>query len=86
MSDDPLIPVFMPALVVLLAHDERAKGTPLTRDEVLAIRDRGVCIMLPQSMAVEMADKRGYDDIDPKFAWEQWQEVRVTLPENQADA
>ena len=46
MSDDPLIPVFVPALVVLLANEERAKGTALTRDEVLAIRDRGACVML----------------------------------------
>ncbi len=86
MSHDPLIPVFIPALVVLLAHEERVKGTPLTRDEVLAIRDRGVCMMLRQSMAVEMATKRGYDDIDPEFAWDAWQEVRSTLTGKQTDA
>lgn len=86
MNDDPLIPVFIPALVVLLAHDEREKGSPLTRDEVIAIRDRGVCMMLKQSMAIEMGEKRGYHDINPEFAWEEWQVVRSTLPENQDPA
>jgi hypothetical protein len=32
---------------------------------------------------MQMAAKRGYDDIDPEFAWENWQAVRHTLPENQ---
>jgi hypothetical protein len=77
------MPVFMPPLVVLLAHDERAKGAPLTREEVLAIRDRGVCVMLRQSMAIEIASQRGYDDINPESAWEDWQAVRATLPQNQ---
>jgi hypothetical protein len=86
MSVDPLIPVFIPALVVILTHEERAKGSPLTREEVLAIRDRGVCMMLRQSAASEMAAKRGYDDVDPESAWEEWQFVRVTLPENQGPA
>lgn len=70
MNEDPLVPVFMPALVVLLVQEERKKGTPLTCDEVIAIRDRGVCMMLKQSMATEMAAIRGYDDIDPEFARE----------------
>ena len=83
MSDDPLIPVFMPPLVVLLAHDERAKGALLNREEVLAIRDRGVCVMLRQSMAIKMASQRGYDDINAESAWEDWQVVRATFPENQ---
>ena len=86
MSDDPLIPVFIPALVLILVNEERAKGSPLTREEILAIRDKGVCIMLPQSMATKAAQDRGYDDIDPEFAWEEWQDIRATLPENQDQA
>jgi hypothetical protein len=83
MCDDPLIPVFMPPLVVLLAHQERAKGTPLTRDAVLAIRDGGVCMMLRRSMAMEQAARRGYDDLNPESAWEEWQAVRATLSDDQ---
>ncbi len=79
MNDDPLIPVFIPALVVLLTEAEKAKGFPLTRDEVLEIRDKGVCMMMPRSKDLAMADSRGYDDIEPEFAWEQWQEIRETL-------
>jgi hypothetical protein len=86
MNEDPLVPVFMPALVVLLVDDERKKGSPLTRDEVIAIRDRGVCMMLKRSMAIEMAAKRGYDDIDPESAWEEWQVVRANLSESQDHA
>ncbi len=83
MNDDPLIPVFMPPLVILLAHNERNKGAPLTREEVLAVRDHGVRVMLHQSMEMKLASQRGYDDINPESAWEDWQAVRVTLPENQ---
>jgi hypothetical protein len=85
MNEDPLVPVFMPALVVLLVHEERKKGSPLTRDEVIAIRDRGVCMMVKQSMAIQMAAKRGYD-IDPESAWEEWQVVRTNLSESQDHA
>lgn len=45
--EEPLIPVFIPALVVLLLDAERRKGSPLTEEEVLHIRDKGVCIVLP---------------------------------------
>lgn len=85
-GDDPLIPVFIPALVVLLVHAERIKGAPLTRDEVPAIRDKGKCMMLRQSMAFEMAEKRGYHDIDPQFAWEAWQDVRASWHDNPPSA
>jgi hypothetical protein len=79
MEEDPLIPVFIPALVVLLLQRERAKGSQLTREEVMNIRDKGVCMMMRKSHASKMADSRGYDDLDPDFVWEQWQEVRLTL-------
>jgi hypothetical protein len=49
MSDDqPLVPVFIPPLVTVLAHAEAQKPGPLTQAEVLAIRDRSVCLMLPE--------------------------------------
>lgn len=49
--------------------------------EVNAIRDKCVCIMLPLSDARKMAEARGYDDIDPRAAWEQWQIAREQLRE-----
>ena len=76
MPDDPLVPVFIPALVSILLRAEREYGSPLSREQVLAIRDKCAVIMLPEKQAAMMAEQRGYDDIDPEQAWEQWQEVR----------
>ncbi len=79
MTDESLLPVFIPPLVAILLAAERKKGTPLIEDEVLAIRDGGVCMMMRQSIAVQMAEKRGYDDINPESVWEDWQRVRESL-------
>ncbi len=79
MADSQVIPVFIPALVVLLHDAERRKGTPLTESEVLAIRDRGVCIMMAVERAIALDEKRGYNDLDPERIWEQWQEARQQL-------
>jgi hypothetical protein len=80
MSDEPLIPTFVPPLITLLVNAERQKGSPLNPGEVAAVRDRGVCIMLPKSEATKLAKARGYDDIDPEHAWDQWQIVRQQIP------
>ena len=71
-----LVPTFVPALVTVLFRLEKEKGSALSRDEVVAARDRSVAIMLPESEAVEMAKARGYTDLDPEKAWEQWQTIR----------
>lgn len=78
-DDDPVIPVFMPALVLLLVNAERLKGSPLVEDEVLKIRDNGVCIGMRTSHAIALDEQRGYEDIDPEQCWEQWQSVREQL-------
>jgi hypothetical protein len=74
--DVPLAPTPIPPLVQLLSLMERKKGAPLTEEEVLEIRDKAVCMMLPPWAVQKMAESRGYLDIDPDFVWEQWQEVR----------
>ncbi len=79
MPDSQLIPVFIPALVILLANAERRKGRPLTEREVTAIRDMGGCMMMSVDHAIELDQKRGYNDIDPQHVWEQWQEARGYL-------
>ncbi|MFO1066667.1 MAG: DUF2314 domain-containing protein [Pirellulales bacterium] len=71
-----LVPVFIPALVALLVHAEDKKGSPLTKDEVLAIRDSGACIMMEADDAQKMDAKRGYCDIDPENCWYDWQLAR----------
>ena len=86
MAEPQLIPVFMPALVVLLTHDERKKGSPLTEQEVLAIRDRGICMMLRVEHAIHLDKERGYNDLDPARVWEQWQEARAQTPDAEPGA
>jgi len=57
MKNHHLVPVFIPSLVSVLLKHERDKGTPLTEDEVLAIRDKATAVMLPSSAVNEVAQK-----------------------------
>jgi uncharacterized protein YegJ (DUF2314 family) len=75
-DSDNLVPVFMPALIVLLMNAEDKKGSPLNKDQVLAIRDAGTCIMMNAADAQEMDDSRAYQDIDPENCWYDWQMAR----------
>lgn len=70
-----LVPVFTPTLYALLeALQARADG-PLTREQVEAMRDRGVCITMQPRDAQRLERARGYADLDPELAWEQWCEL-----------
>jgi predicted nucleotidyltransferase len=77
MDEERSTPVFMPMLAVLLAITERNKGAPLSRDEVLAVRDKAPRIMMTRSDAAAFAAKRG-SDIDQARAFESWQEFRAS--------
>jgi hypothetical protein len=79
MTEQPMIPVFIPALVAILHNLEQKKGSPLTEQEVLEIRDKSACIMMTVEHAIALDEKRGYNDIDPEQVWEQWQEARDQL-------
>ena len=78
MADPQLIPVFIPALAVLLAQFEREKGAPLTEEEVIGIRDNGACIMMTLEHAQALSEKRGYD-INPHNVWAEWQQMRTEI-------
>ena len=80
--EEPLIATPIPALVAILLNREKAKGSPLTKEEVEDIRDNAVCIMLPVSERKAMDEARGYADIDLDSAWAHWQEVRKQLEQN----
>jgi hypothetical protein len=79
MPPERLIITPIPALVVLLLRAEDKKGEPLTREEVESIRDNCTCVALPESAAAAIAERRGYDDLDLKHAWDQWQTAREQL-------
>lgn len=82
-SDDDeqtdLIPVFEPALAAILIHAEDEKGSPLTYDEAITLRDRSACIMMTPDQALKMDEARGYCDIDPENCWFEWQMLRREL-------
>ena len=79
MSSENLLPVFIPSLVALLIKAEELKGSSLTRNQVLAIRDNANCVMLPSSAKAEMEEERGYADIDPEDCWQDWLVVRAKM-------
>jgi hypothetical protein len=75
-SSSKLIPVFVPALHPVLMALERKNGAPLTQEQVESARDNGHCIMMDVRDAQMLERSRGYADLDPERAWEQWQLVR----------
>ncbi|MFM5017904.1 hypothetical protein [Aeromonas veronii] len=74
---EELVPTPIPALIVILLNKEREKCSPLTEAEVIEIRDNAVCMMLPASVKMQMEESRGYPDLNPEHAWEQWQTARL---------
>ena len=77
--EERLVPVFIPALATILVHEEKKKGAPLTEEEVLAIRGRSVVMMMRESHAAQMDERRGYRDINPDFCWLEWCVLRKDL-------
>ena len=78
MGDD-LIITHIPSLVATLLNKERAKGEPLTREEVETIRDEAPAQVLTPEQRSAVDARREYDDIDPQNAWEDWQIARIEL-------
>ncbi|WP_429865065.1 hypothetical protein [Enterobacter kobei] len=52
--------------------EERKIGRELTQQEVESIRDSATAVQVPVDVAKEMIKERGYLDIDPENAWEEW--------------
>jgi hypothetical protein len=78
-ADGEVVIVFMPALAPLLLRAEHLKGGPLTEDEVCRIRDNAFCLTTTPESAAAIDAERGYRDIDPENAWQEWQQLRPTL-------
>jgi Domain of unknown function (DUF4261) len=72
--------VFIPALCPILMALERDSGRPLTQHEVEDTRDKAVCMAMQHRIAQQMERSRGYADLNPELAWEQWQLVRHAPP------
>lgn len=74
-----LVPVIMPSLVAMLVAAERKEGRPLTRAEVEELVEKSPAIAMERRDALAIEQSRGYADIEPELAWEQWQIVRATM-------
>ena len=78
-ENETLIIYPVPSLVAILVNRERAKGSPLTEEEVVRIRDDCEAIAIPPDVARKMDEERGCLDIDPENCWEEWQRARKEL-------
>ena len=78
-SEDDLVPVFIPPLVALLIRAEELNGSPLTRNQAIAIRDNANCVIMPESTKAEIEEERGYADINPERCFEDWLTVRARM-------
>ncbi|WP_337027173.1 hypothetical protein [Pantoea eucalypti] len=67
-----MIVLFIPSLISLLVSKAEEKGSPLTEEEVLAIRDNATAIVTDAQGVLAVAERRGYQDIDPEHCWEEW--------------
>lgn len=67
-------------LVMLLAATEKKNGRPLTREEVLAVRDKAAHIVMSREEARKfyeaMDGQMQVPRIGPDRVWEEWQEIR----------
>lgn len=75
-NEEGLIITPVPALVAVLLNLESKKGSPLTEEEVLKARDNASCVAMPKEVHESIVESRGYSDIDPERAWEEWLEIR----------
>lgn len=82
MPERKLFLTFVPSLVSLLLAREKRKGAPLTKQEVLEIRDKAAVVALTEDVAAKVAAERGYRDIDADHCWEEWQRARIDLIES----
>ncbi len=72
MSSEALEIVFIPALIQILLLKEKEKGTSLTEEEVISIRDNAVCMTVRKSRAEKISEERGWNDIDAENCWADW--------------
>jgi hypothetical protein len=74
-----LVIEFVPSLAATLLAAESKKGSPLTESEVDAIRDHATVMVSQPQAAKAVEERRGYKDVDPQHAWEEWQVLRVNF-------
>ncbi|ENW22052.1 hypothetical protein L313_1198 [Acinetobacter haemolyticus CIP 64.3 = MTCC 9819] len=76
MTEEKMVEVFVPALVTLFIRAEEIAKRPLSKEEILRIRDSATVIMTPLSVMPALLKSRGYHDLYAPEVWEQWQLYR----------
>jgi hypothetical protein len=71
-----LVLLFMPSLAALLDQAEQLKGSSLTEEQVIRIRDAAQVVVTLAQPAAAVEENRGYADVSPANVWESWQAVR----------
>ncbi|MFZ4833769.1 hypothetical protein [Rouxiella sp. Mn2063] len=68
--------VFIPPLIAVLEAKEKETGRKLTQQEVESIRDNATAIQLPEEIAGDLAQERGYSDVAAENVWDEWQKYQ----------
>lgn len=76
MNDEQIVIVPIPSLVSILLNAENEQGSALSENEVNEMAENCVCLTMPLSSALELELKRGYRDIRPEYAWQDWIEYK----------
>jgi hypothetical protein len=79
MKKEKTVLVFIPSLVAMLLREEELKGSALSKNEVLKIRDKSETMTVPLSVAKNMEEERGYTDIEAENCWIEWNDLRKEL-------
>ena len=72
-----LVLVIVPPLVETLSLAETSARRSLSQSEVADLVSKGAAIAMPPKDAIALERSRGFADIEPELAWEQWQIVRA---------
>lgn len=73
-AGNEVILTFIPSLIATLKNREEEKGTPLTKAEVLSIRDSAPVVALTKEQFQKVEEERGYRDLPPENVWREYQE------------
>jgi hypothetical protein len=75
-----LVLQYVPSLAAILLRAEKLAGAPLTQAQVEKVRDHASVMVASEKAAQAVEEKRGYKDIHPESAWEEWKVLRTQLP------
>ncbi len=75
-EEDHLEIIFLPSLLYLLEFKYNEKGSDLTEEEVIEIRDNAIGMTIRASVLRKIEQSQRYRDIDPENCWAEWNEYK----------